>query len=249
MTVWLNDNAECDLFANLFGLSFFAELCFDRHVSDQKRIDRFEATAGGNYDAFYAMSLYQNRFENGEQYPRYHDRFAGKALFWQDIMEGLFDLNLFAKPMSDHYAACADRMQKYPPDRWQYLYDFAYRVFDYLAVKTQIAEKLRPAYKSGDRETLTEISQTLLPLLKEKTAAVHAAHRAVWLKNNRVLGWSSMDIRYGGVAARCDTAKMLIDRYLDGQDNVIEELEQTQLPKAYHGFTRYVRLVSPNSTV
>lgn len=249
MTVWLNDNAECDIFANLFGLSFFAELCFDWEITDEARAERFKAVTGAEYDSFYAMSLYHNRFENGEEYPRYHDRFAGKPLFWQDIMEGMYDPNLFAKPMSDHYAACTTRMKQYHSDRWQYLYDLASCCFDYLALKTRIAETLQPAYKNGDRETLNEIANVLLPLLKEKTAAVHEAHKSAWLHTNKVVGWSSMDIRYGGVAARCDTAAMLINRYLDGKDATIEELEVTRLPRGYHGFTRYVRNVSPNSTV
>ena len=249
MTVWLNDNAECDLFANLFGLSFFAELCFNRDASDDKLRSRFEAISSGGYDAFYTMSLYHNRFENGEEYPNYHDRFAGKPLFWQDIMEGMYEPNLFKNPMSDHYAACAERMKQYKNDRWQYLYDLAYRCFDYLALKTLIAENLQPAYKNGDREMLNEIANTLLPQLKEKTVAVHEAHKAAWFHTNKIVGWSSMDIRYGGVVARCDTAIMLINRYLDGKDDTIEELEVTRLPRGYHGFTSYRRNVSPNLVV
>ncbi len=249
MTVWLNDNAECDLFANLFGLSFFAEFCFNRDASDDKLRSRFEAISSGSYDAFYAMSLYHNRFENGEEYPKYHDRFAGKPLFWQDIMEGMYEPNLFKNPMSDHYTACAERMKQYQSDRWQYLYDLAYRCFDYLAIKTYIAENLQPAYKNGDREMLNKIANTLLPQLKKNTAAVHEAHKTAWLHTNKVVGWSNMDIRYGGVVARCDTAIMLINRYLDGKDKTIEELEVTRLPRAYHGFTRYTRNASPNSTI
>ena len=249
MTVWLNDNAECDIFATLFGLSYFAELCFNWEVTDEERAERFKATTGADYDSFYAMSLYHNRFENGEEYPSYHDRFAGKPLFWQDIMEGMYEPNLFKNPMSDHYAACAERMKQYKNDRWQYLYDLAYRCFDYLALKTLIAENLQPAYKNGDRDKLCEIANTLLPLLKEKTVAVHEAHKAAWFHTNKVVGWSNMDIRYGGVVARCDTAIMLINRYLDGKDETIEELEVTRLPRGYHGFTRYTRNASPNSTI
>ena len=43
------------------------------------------------------------------------------------------------------------------------------------------------------------------------------------------MGWSNLDVRYGGVAARCDTAVYLINHYLDGKDVVIEELEQERL--------------------
>lgn len=247
-TLWLNDNAECDLFANLFGLSFFAELCYDKDASAEKLRSRFEATTRGDYDAFYTMSLYHNRFE-GETYENYSERFLGKPLFWQDIMEGLYDTHLFERPMSGHYAACAQKMQAYNGGRWSFLYDFAYRVFDYLAIKTEIAEKLVPAYKAGDRAVLMEIAQRLLPLLKDKTVRVHEAHRAMWMDNLKVTGWSNLDVRYGGMASRCDTARQLIERYLAGTDAVIEELEEVRLPKPLSGFIRYNSIVTPNLNI
>jgi hypothetical protein len=174
ITIWTNDNAECDLFANLFGLSYFAELAFDRDANEEKRRARFEACTGGDFTAFYEMSFYHNKFDAALLEDKYSNRFLGKPLFWQDILEGLYDTHLFERPMSGHYAACAERMYKTAAsrteDRWQYLYDFAARVFDYLAVKCGVAERMQPAYLAGDREVLTDILQKKLPLLKERCA-------------------------------------------------------------------------------
>ena len=245
ITVWSNDNAECDLFANLYGLSFFAELCFDKNADRDKLARRFEAVTGGSAEAFYSMSLYHNAFD-GESYENYRDRFFGKPLFWQDIMEGFFDSQLFEKPMSGHYAASAQKMKKFRGGEWDYLYRLTEKIFDYLATKCLIAESLVPAYENGDKETLAEISGTLLPLLKEKTAAVHEAHKKAWLDSLKVFGWSNLDYRYGGMAARCDTAKMLIDRYLSGEENSLPELEEPRLHKALNGFTRYSLIVPTN---
>ena len=58
-----------------------------------------------------------------------------------------------------------------------------------------------------------------------------------------------MDFRYGGMAARCDTAMMLINRYLDGKDQAIEELEVTRLPLGYSAFTRFTKIATPISTI
>ncbi len=246
ITIWTNDNNECELFTNLFGLSFFAEKCFDNDVREDKLRSRFEATTGGNYDAFYTMSLYHNKFDGSKEFKSYHDRFAGKPLFWQDIMEGLYDNYLFENPMSSHYADCAEKMKKYKGDRWEYLYDFAYKVFDYLTVKTLIAENLVPCYKKKNEEALEEIAGHWLPMLKEKTIAVHEAHKAMWMQSYKVTGWANMDVRYGGVAARCDTAKMLIEQYTDHKTDVIEELEEVRLPKRIYGFVHYSAISSPN---
>jgi len=245
-TIWSNDNAECDLFANLYGLSFFAELCFDQNASDEKLSARFEAATGGSSEAFYSMSYYHDSFENADKYPRYNYRFFGKPLFWQDIMEGLYDYQLKDRPMSSHYAACAAKMQEFVGGEWGYLYDFAAKVFDYLAIKTLIAQDLVPAYKNGNKDALSEIANVLLPCLKEKTKAVHEAHKAMWFENNKILGWSNLDIRYGGMAARCDTASYLINRYLDGKDTKIEELEEPRLYKPLSGFVQYSAIATVN---
>ena len=243
ITVWLNDNAECDLFANLFGISYFAELCYDKDASEEKRRARFEACTGGLYDAFYAMSYYHNRFGEGIEYKPYSGRFFGKPLFWQDILDGIYDARLQKNPMSDHYAAAAEQMKQYSGGPWDYLYDFAYRVFDYMALKTRIAETLVPAYKAGDREAMREISEVLLPSLKEKIIAIHAAHRRMWMDHCKAFGWRGLDERYGGVPNRCDTAKMLIDSWLAGETDRIEELEEPRLASGLGGFTRYTSII------
>ncbi len=247
-SVWSNDNAECDLYANLFGLSFFAEMCYDKNADYAKLKSRFEAVTGGDYDTFYAMSFYHNSFTENDDYSKsWSSRFLGKELFWQDIMEGLYDTHLFKKKMSEHYAKSA-QIQKSAMNggKWDYLYDFAYKVFDYLSTKTYIAENLVPSYKSGDRTMLVKIANELLPELKAKTVALHEAHKAAWFDKQKILGWSNLDIRYGGVASRCDTAAMLIGRYLDGKDSTIEELDEERLGKGLSGFVTYSSIATVN---
>ena len=245
-TMWRNDNTECDLFASLFDLSFFAEKCYDRQAGKEKLKVRFQASIGGNYDAFYAMRLYHNTKKEGESYYNFSNRFFGKPLFWQDIMEGLYDCLLFEKPMSEHYTACVAEMKKYQGGEWAYLYDLALKVFDYLAIKTKIAENLVPAYNNGDKETLKLIANKWLPLLKDKTTAVHKAHKESWFKTYKSFGWGNLDIRYAGVSARCDTAQMQIMQYLNGETDVLETLEEERLYKGLNGFITYSSIASPN---
>ena len=247
LTIWCNDNAECDPFANLYGMSYFAELCYNPDFTEEQFKSRFEACTGADADLFYKMSYYHNDFERNPDFESYSRRFLGKPLFWQDIMEGLYDTHLFEKRMSDHYEAAAKAFAgKDSDEKWGYLYDYAFRVMDYLATKTYIAENLVPAYKSGDKELLRKIAEEYLPLLKEKTLATHKSHKNAWLRNNRVIGWANMDVRYGGVAARCDTAQMLILAYLNGEIQKLDELEEERLEKGLSGFVHYSGIVTPN---
>ena len=116
----------------------------------------------------------------------------------------------------------------------------------YLAVKTLIAETLVPSYEKQDKAALKEIAETLLPLLKEKTVAVHKAHKKAWFNTYKELGWGNLDVRYAGVAARCDTAKELLEKYLNGEVSRLESLEEERLYKGLNGFITYSQISSPN---
>ena len=248
-TIWFNDNAECPLFANLFGLSFFAENCFDPSPSNEKLRSRFAITTGGDYDAFYTMSLYHNTFTPDDAYPNFNDRFYGKALFWQDILEGLYDSKLFEKPMSAHYAACEQKMHIDAEDDWTDLYRFAKSIFSYLALKTKIAEQLIPAYRNKDHQVLSHIANDLLPALKEKTTTLAQLHRSLWMAERTMMGWCHLDYRYAGVVARCDTAILLLNRYLTGEDAQIDSLEEVRLDKSLSGFPAFSRIATPNISI
>ena len=247
LTIWCNDNAECDPFANLYSLSYFAELCYNPEGTEEQFKERFYACTEADADLFYKMSYYHNDFENGLEYEYYSNRFLGKPLFWQDIMEGIFDTHLFDKKMSSHYEESAKAFLGHSDDpKWGYLYDYAFCTMDYLATKTYIAENLVPAYKAGDRAMLEKIANECLPTLKAKTEAVHKAHKRAWFKNNRIIGWQNMDIRYGGVCSRCDTAEMLIKAYLRGELSTLEELEEERLPHSLSGFIHYSGIATVN---
>ena len=67
---------------------------------------RFEAVTGGSFEAFFDMALYHNDFKNPEEFEgRYghHKRFFGKPLFWQEMLAGLYDYDLYNRPMSAYY--------------------------------------------------------------------------------------------------------------------------------------------------
>lgn len=248
-TLWLDDNAECDIFANLFGLSFVMELCYSKNEPAKETLkERFETCTGGNYDAFYLMSKYHNKFSEGQTFNHFHERFMGKCLFWQDILQGTYDANLFSQPMSDHYEKCAKEMSTYT-GKWDYLYDFGVKVFNFLAIKCRIAQKLYPAYQAKDKETLKDISENLLPKLKDATVTLHQTHRDMWFNSYKTIGWSGLDLRYGGMINRCDTAKLILDNYLSGKTDFIEELEEKRFHKDVTGFSKYHYITYPVSNI
>lgn len=250
-TVWTK--GDSDWFSNLLPLSFTAELNYDKNPDKNKLKDRFEAVTGGDFNAFWDMSLYHNKFDNTEEFEggyNYAKRFFGQALFWQDILSGKYDALLYERPMSAHYKTSADAYSKYiTGGKWDYLYKHVKNLFEYLAVKCEIAEKIAPAYKANDKNTLKQIAEKLLPSLIEKTKTVHKSHKDVWFRDNKSSNFASIDIRYGGVCARAETAIMLINGYLEGKIDKIEELAEERLPISISGFMSFMKVSTPSQVI
>ena len=73
----------------------------------------------------------------------------------------------------------------------------------------------------------------------EKLRLVHMKN---WFELYKPLGWDIMDMRYGSLFARIDSAIIEILAYLDGSLERIEELEQERLP--YHGEEGSIRYLN-----
>src|SRR5690606_27033534 len=78
-------------------------------------------------------------------------------------------------------------------------------------------------------EELRRIAETELPELRAKVDGLRRAHRAEWLKFYKPLGWKVLDLRYGGLLARLETAEARITAFLSGASPRIEELEEERL--------------------
>lgn len=231
MTCWSSQN----LYANLWTLSMTAELCYAADPTERHRKERFEACTGGSYDAFFRMSNFNHRFAEEDVFEGYLNRNMGMGLFWQDILEGVYEHYLKNCPMSDYYRANAETMKQYH-GKFEDLYRFSEKCFEFLAVKTEVAQILVDAYKAGDKQTLAYISNDLLPQMKELIQEIRLLHLSLWRSTSKIMGWYRSDHLYGGMAARCDTAKMLIDEYVAGKIDRIEELDEPHLPKYLNGF-------------
>lgn len=226
--------------AGLLGLSFSAEKCFNPDVTEEELRKRFEFCTFGNYDAFLTTGQFNNIFNKETTYEDFNERFLGNALFWQDVLEGTFDTHLFEKPMSGHYAACAEKM-KGLDGKWKFLYDYAYNVFSFLAIKTKIAENLWPAYQAKDMDTLKHIANDLLPELIAIYDNTYESHVENWEYCCRKLGWAAMDFKWNGFGGRLKTAKRLLDSYLSGKIDKIDSLEAPRLHKGVHPFLSYLQ--------
>ena len=85
-----------------------------------------------------------------------------------------------------------------------------------------------------------------LPALIEKCRRVYDLHRFSWMRDNKVFGWQNMDVRYGGMIARCERAIEYIEEYISGETSAIPELAEERLPLKYHAYITYQRAFTVN---
>jgi len=251
VTIWGDNGTEAPFNVNMPGLVLYAEHGYAEDPDEKKIKKRFEFCTGANYDDFMELEKMDfvpgvDRLENTSYNP-------SKYLLWQDVLTGMFDKNIEGLPLDGHYAALADRLSEAIGRNGAYdemfrLYRNAART---LAMKAQMGLRITEAYEKGNKKALRKFADNELPELKTRMASMRECHRDLWFRLYKPLGWDIMDMRYGSLISRIDSAANEINDYLGGKLKRIEELEEKRLP--YNGedglikWTNYFgRIVSPS---
>ena len=80
----------------------------------------------------------------------------------------------------------------------------------------------------------------------QKYALLMRTHRELWQRDMKRFGWEVICLRYGAVMARLEDCALEIKRYLAGETDRIEELDETPLDSA-RSETLYETLVTPSA--
>ena len=228
VTIWGDNGTECLYTANILGLALWAEHGYAEKIDYDKLRARFEFVTGAKYDDFLAL-------EGIDGVPGAPEGSSScnpsKYLMWQDILTGLLDKNIDGLPLDAHYAALAEKLDPMRTRNGAYnsLFEFSWHAARVLALKSEMGLRITRAYKAGDRETLRRIAEEDLPELKSRMKALQECHRAIWFRLYKALGWDIMDMRYGSLLSRIDSAAVEIGQYLSGELDRIEELEEKRL--------------------
>lgn len=227
-TLWGDNGAETSLFAALAGLQLFAEHGYAEQVDEADLAERFSFCTGGQFEDFMAL----NEFDEtpGVSKGNMHESNPSKFLLWQDVLIGLYDKNVEGLPMSRHYEALSRTMNraKERNGRSSAMFAFYEQLASVLQVKSELGLRLKAAYDRRDMELLSGLAQEIERLFGQ-VDILRKQHRSLWLKENKPFGWEAIDIRYGGLLARLDTARQRLLDFVDGAIAQVEELEAERL--------------------
>ena len=227
-TIWGDATTESNIYSHILGWQLFAEHAYARRLDEEKLKRRFKFCTGCDYNDFWDI--------NGlNAIPGVDKNSPGNAsrwLMWQDILLGLFDKNIEGLPLERHYSELARKLEAGAArnGRFNFLFSYMAKVSAVLALKSEMGLKLRKAYLGGDREALKILSARELPELGNRLRSLWNYHRALWMSIHQPAGWEILDLRYGALLARIDTAQKRVNDYLEGRICALRELEEERLP-------------------
>lgn len=254
VTLWGDDGFENNFYSAMLGLQLFAEHHYNAVVDQEdwyKRTEFCTGIAAEKYLLLQELDLVPGVEKGGVDQTN-----PSKFLLWQDVLLGVFDKQLEGLDLSGHYKQLEEKIKNYrsPVETLDFIWDVPEKVCAVLARKALLGVRLKKAYDEKDVVELERIANLDIPELMEKVKILKASHKKQWYTLNKPFGWEVMDIRYGGVLARLETANERVNDYLSGILPLIDELEQERLPFNAHieeqtgiGWsTYYYRMASPN---
>ena len=236
-TIWGDDGAECSKFSLLPSLFYTSELI--KGNNDEKDIkQKFETKFGIYFEDFMMLDLPFS--PNGERAgngiydkTKYSDEETGlfnseKYLLYNDIFTGLMDSTLNGNEC-ENFKKCAERLKiSQDNGEWGYLFRSAAALCEVLSIKCDLGQRTRKAYNSGDK---SEVSALLadFDILLEKLDTFYNTYREQWYMENKGQGFEIQDIRIGGLKQRTAHCKMMLEDYIHGRIEKIDELEEKLL--------------------
>ncbi len=252
MTTWGDNGTESLASVTLLGCQLFAELGYAADYDRDKLARRFRFCTGGNLSDFEnieRIDLSDWVKSHKPEDPSYFN--TSKNAMWQDVLTGLLDKNYEDSGLAQHYLALTRTFKEAVGRNGQFdsMFEFYTLASRALELKTEMGLNLTAAYRAGDKARLATIANEELPELMERVKALRASHRANWMEIYKPLGWDIIDMRYGSLLARLDTAIWTVRAYLAGEIDRIEELELERLIYGKGGPCRsncYGQVASPS---
>ncbi|RIW34237.1 beta-N-acetylhexosaminidase [Bacillus salacetis] len=250
-TMWGDNGAETPLVTALPVLQLYAEHSYHETVTRAHLEERFNYCTGGNFSDFMRL----NDFDEtpGVSKDNLHESNPSKILLWQDILIGLYDANIRDLSMDQHYKELIPDLEiaKQNNQEWKKMFEFYEQLAKVLSIKSEMGNHLKLSYETADREALSVHLNKLIEL-KDLTNDLRQKHRSLWFSMNKAFGWEVLDIRYGGLVARIETAIHRVEQWLEGTISTIEELEEERLhfegpypmPEGSIGRNIYKRIVT-----
>lgn len=221
-TLWGDDGNECLRGSALGSYIFLAEHSKVNKVEKELINKKCIALTGYSYKEW--INLDRPNFIDLDDAYKY-DVNPSKYLLYMDPLLSIYD-NLihpnykeFYTRLTKYYHKMAKRNMEY-----SYLFELESKLCKVLSYKAPLSVSIKKAYEERNIE---EIKQCLVDVEKSiiLTIDLHNYYRTCWNRENKMTGFEVQDVRLGGLVARLQYVKHLLEEYISTGGIRIEELE------------------------
>lgn len=234
-TLWGDDGCECDIYQALYGLQYYAEYNYNSENAIENLDKMFEICNGFKGEAFklldiddFEQPIYSPDEPVFSEFESYIVNTSKQALYQNPLM-GLFDKNLSESDLHNHYAAIYNKLLAIKvPEKLELLFEVHKQLVKVLVSKCDIGIRIKRAYDSRDKDRLQQLSAELLTLA-EDIAILKELRLKLWFENNKPFGFEKINMRLSSIESIIEIAHERIEKYLFGDVECLEELEQERL--------------------
>lgn len=232
VTLWGDDGDETPIATVLPGLALFGLLRFGTAFPSQTDAMclLLSGTPLKTYESMERLDLIPDMPENNLEALVPH-----KLLLYGDIASELFlhsitnDVPRLAKHYQDAAADYIEAAKKIPDPHLCAIMKMYAALADALAVRCQASEALHNGWAAKDGALLEKAAE-LLAQLEQRAEQLHYAAVAVWSQECKGQGLEIIDLRLGGLAARCCALRQRLELYKEGKLSTLTELDEPELP-------------------
>ena len=248
LTGWGDDGAEASLFSTQPVLAVFAQM---NYAGSEDADKVFKAVCGSDMSDFTALdlSVLGEKYKDTVNLPVVY-----KSILYNDPLYGSMDIFFEHLNITEKLKTALGALQsaKSRQNEYGYIFDTAEALCEVAVNKCDLSLRIKKHYSEGNREALEAVAQKEIPELIKKVKKFYVCFRTQWEKENSSFGFEVHDGRIGGVILRLENTARILSEYLNGEREIIEELEvkSLHLPEkdavAYGGAGTYKEIHTVN---
>lgn len=226
--IWGDGGNQANIYEALYGMQLYAEMGYGYEADEEHLAKRFKICTGENAKSFWDLEL----LDDFGQKPMFASvPNPSEYLLWQDCIIGLMDKHV-CDGISEKYAKLREVLKQDGKNSsmCKDVFEYAEKLANVLELKADFGVRIKKYYDEDNKEMLKNICENEIPDLIERMQEFKRIFMKLWMSTYKVFGWEKIDIRFGAVIARAETARFRIMEYINGEIMTIDELEEERLP-------------------
>ncbi len=222
-TLWGDNGAECSKYTML--PSIYTAAAYVKGITDMDEIKKgFEEKFGIAFDEFMLLDLPDTANDFGCGTEHTDNVNPEKYMLYNDLLLGTLDSTV-AKGDGERYLKCAEKLEKnVSHEKYGYLFKTLADLCRVHSEKIELGYDIYWAYKNNDKEELAVLRDRCLTVV-ELVDKFFNSLKTQWYNESKPFGFDVQDIRWGGLKQRVLHCHTVLDDYINGRIETIEELD------------------------